>query len=297
MLISVELRHLRYFLAIAEDLHFGKAAERVRIAQPAISQQIKRLESEVGVELLLRNRRRVQLTPAGEALRAYAQGAIDEVEAGSAAARRAAAGELGHLTVGFIETAAATVVPLAVRRFRADRPDVGLTLRELSVDAQITGLRSGRLDLGIVRPPVDAAELLVDELIDEELVAAVPTTHPLAARRRVAAATVAREPLVALAREVVPGLYDQVLALRGEHGGAAKVAQEATSIQAVLGLVAAGLGIAVLPASVRALGRDGVTFVAIRSAQRSRMVAIRREGSPSPLLAAFLGAVRAAAAG
>ncbi|MGI8632288.1 MAG: LysR family transcriptional regulator, partial [Solirubrobacterales bacterium] len=135
--MSVELRHLRYFLAVADELHFGRAAERVGVAQPAISQQIQRLEAEVGAELFRRSRREVRLTPAGEVLRGYARRGLEEIEDGAERARRAAAGEIGHLRIGFIETAATAVVPLAVRRLRAERPEVQLTLRELGVDAQL----------------------------------------------------------------------------------------------------------------------------------------------------------------
>jgi len=295
--MDVELRHLRYFLAVAEELHFGRAAERVRVAQPAISQQIQRLEQAVGTRLFDRNRREVRLTPAGETLRAYAQRAVDDVELGVHAAQRAAAGEIGHLTVGFLETAASTLVPRAVRGFQAAYPDVELTLRELSVGAQLDGLRSGRLDVGFVRPPADGGEILFERLIDEELAAAVPSGHPLAGRESVVARTLAGEPLILLSREVVPGLYDQVLALSQEAdatGG--NIAQEATSIQAVLGLVAAGLGIAILPASVRSLSRTGVSFVSIRSRHRSPLFIARRRGDDSVLVERFIAAAHDAAA-
>jgi DNA-binding transcriptional LysR family regulator len=293
--MDVELRHLRYFLAVADELHFGRAAERVRVAQPAISQQIQRLERAIGTRLFDRNRREVRLTPAGAALRAHARRAVDDVELGVRAARRAAAGEIGNLTVGFLETAASTIVPRAVRAFQAAHPDVELTLRELGVGAQIDGLDSERLDVGFLRPPVESAGLVFEKLIDEELVAAVPSGHPLARRESVVARTIAGEPLVLLAREVVPGLYDQVLALSQEAAAAGNIAQEATSIQAVLGLVAAGLGIAILPASVRSLSRDGVGFVAIRSRHRSPLFIARRRGDDSPLVSRFVAAARDAA--
>jgi DNA-binding transcriptional LysR family regulator len=293
--MTVELRHLRYFLAVADELHFGRAAARVRVAQPAISQQIQRLERSVGARLFERNRREVRLTPAGEGLLPYAQRAIDDVADGIRAARRAAAGEIGHLTVGFLETAASTIVPQAVRTFQAAYPDVELTLRELGVGAQIDGLESSRLDVGFLRPPVEGAGLEFEKLVDEELVAAVPSGHPLARRESLVARTIAGEPLVLLAREVVPGLYDQVLALSQEADGAGRIAQAATSIQAVLGIVAAGLGIAVLPASVRSLSRTGVEFVAIRSRHRSPLYIARRRGEESVLVARFTAAAREAA--
>jgi len=295
--MNVELRHLRYFLAVADELHFGRAAERVHVAQPAISQQIRRLEAEIGTELFHRNRREVRLAPAGEALRDYAVRAIDEVNDGVEAARRAARGEIGNLTVGFLETAASTIVPRAVRQFRAARPDVNLTLRELGVGAQIDDLQAGRLDVGIIRPPADADDLVFERIIDEELIAAVPSGHPLAGRDQITARTVVDQPLVLLSREVVPGLYDQVLAIRQEESGSGAIAQEATSIQAVLGLVSAELGISVMPASVRSLSREGVEFVAIRSAHRSALLTARRRDDDSPVVEAFLAAARAAASG
>lgn len=289
---SIELRHLRYFLVLADELHFGRAAGRLRIAQPALSQQIVRLESLVGTELFSRTRREVRITPAGEALRPFAERAIADAEAGARAALRAAAGEVGQLTIGFIETAASRLVPLAVRRFRADRPDVGLTLLELGVEEQLERLRAGRLDIGIVRPPIDTERLTPTEVASEELVAALPSGHELASRKRLSPKTVTNAPLVALAREVVPGAYDQLLALRQESGGTGAIEQEATSVQAVLGLVAAGLGVAVFPASVRHLSREGVTFVPITSSRRSKMLLVHREDDTSPLVHAFIGSAR-----
>lgn len=295
--MTVELRHLRYFLAVAEHLHFGRAAARLQIAQPALSQQIRKLEGEIGVELFHRTKREVQLSAAGLALRSFARQALGDVAAGVEAARRAARGEIGSLTVGFIESAASTIVPVAVRAFRAAHPDVGLTLRELGVDPQIEGLRAGTLDVGIVRAPVVADDLRLERVLDEGLVIAAPAGHPLAARRRIAPRTVAGQPLVLLAREVVPGLYDQIIALHEEQGTAAALAQEATSIQAVLGLVAAGLGVSLLPASVRSLDRAGVVFITLAPSPRTSMLVASRRGDRSPLMPAFVAAARKAASG
>ncbi len=288
----MNLRRLSYFSVLAEELHFGRAAERIGIAQPALSQQIRRLETEVGTELFRRDRREVRLSPAGEAFRPHASRALAEADGAAEAARAAAGGEVGHLHVGFIETAAGTVIPRAVRRFRAERPGVGLSLHEMGVAPQLEALRAGRLDVAVVRPPVDSAELLLEEISVEGLVAAIPSFHRLAPREWLDARSLAREPLVALARDVVPGLYDQILLLMQEAGGTGRIAQEATSIQAVLGLVAAGLGIAVLPDSVRSLSRDGVGFTSIRSAQRSTMIGVYRHDDDSPLIHAFLDAAK-----
>jgi DNA-binding transcriptional LysR family regulator len=292
MIMNVELRHLRYFLAVAEELHFGRAAQRLFIAQPAVSQQIRKLEGELGVELFHRTKRRVELTTAGEALQAGARRALAEVQAAIEAARRAARGEVGHLTIGFIEAASGGLMPALVRRFRRRRPEVGLTLRELSVDAQLAGLQNGSIDIAIVRPPVESPELELEEIVEEALLVAVPETHPFAGKRSVHPRALAGEPLILLSREVVPGLYDQVLSLQLEHGSAAMIAQEATSIQAVLGLVAAGLGISPLPDSVRSLEREGVRFVPLKPSPLSTMLVAWRRDDRSPLTAAFLAVAR-----
>jgi DNA-binding transcriptional LysR family regulator len=290
--MTLQLGHLRSFLAVAEDLHFGRAADKLHIAQPALSQQIQRLESEVGTELFHRTKRRVELSAGGKAFVAPARQLLADAQSAVTIARRAAGGETGHLTIGFIETAAGTVLPAAVRSFRSTHPDVGLTLRELGVGAQIEGLRQGTLDVGILRQPIEESGLHVEAVMEEGLLVAAPSSHATAARTRVSAKALRGEPLVLLAREVVPGLYDQVLALQHDQGEPAQIAQEATSIQAVLGLVAAGLGISLLPASVRSLERTGVVFTTLHPSPRSSMLVAARSGDRSPLTEAFLTVMR-----
>ena len=289
--MNVELRHLRYFLAVAEDLHFSQAAERLQIAQPALSQQIRKLEAEIGVALFHRTKRHVELSAAGQAMVRPARQALAEASAAVEAAQRAARGETGHLRIGFIESAAMTFVPRAVRRFSSDHPDVGLSLSELAVDAQVEGLRSGLLDVGILRLPAATDGLELASLADEGLVVVMAESHQLAQRKQISARTLAGEPLILLARQMVPGLYDQIIALQHQNGGA-HIAQEATSIQAVLGLVAAGLGISLLPASVTTLARTGVSFAALTESPRSAMQIAWRESDRSPLTAAFLEAAQ-----
>jgi len=294
MTTAVELRHLRYFLAVAEELHFTRAAERLQIAQPALSQQIRKLESEVGVALFHRTKRLVELTAAGQAMVRPARQALTEASTAVEVAQRAARGETGHLRIGFIESAAMTFVPQAVRRFSQAYPDVGLSLSELAVDAQVERLRSDRLDVAILRLPARTDGLALASIADEGLVVAAPDSHPLAGRDRISPAAIAQEPLILLAREIVPGLYDQIIALQHQHG-TAWIAQEATSIQAVLGLVAAGLGISLLPASVRTLARSGITFVTLSPSPRSEIQLAWRESDRSPLTAAFVEAAHARA--
>lgn len=289
--MSIELRHLRYFIAVAEELHFGRAAQRLGIAQPALSQQIQRLEAEIGAELFHRSRRRVELSAAGAAMLAQSRRALADASGAVDSARRAARGETGLLTVGFIESAAGLVLPRAVRSFRERHPRVELVLRELGVDAQLAGLHSGVIDVAIVRPPVEGEQLRVETVLEEGLVVAVADDHLLASRRRVGPRTLAGEPLVLISREVVPGLYDQIVALQ-PGGRAAEIAQEASSIQAVLALVAAGIGVSLLPASVRSLDRRGVVLVDLRPSPRSEMLVAARRGDRSPLTESFIAAAR-----
>jgi DNA-binding transcriptional LysR family regulator len=293
--MKVELRHLRYFLAVAEELHFGRAAASLGIAQPPLSQQIRKLEEAIGVELFDRSRRRVELSPAGEAMVPFARRALAETSAGIEAARRAARGEIGTLSVGFIESAARTLVPGAVRVFRAAHPDVGLRLRELGVEDQLAALRARSLDIAIVRPPVDDGGLRLEQLLEERLVVVAPESHRFASRRRIGPRSLDDEPLVLLARETVPGLHDQVISLFERHSLRAQIAQEATSIQAVLGLIAAGLGVSLLPGSVFGHDQAGLAVVGLAPAPRLSLLAALREGERSPLVRDFLAAMKESA--
>jgi DNA-binding transcriptional LysR family regulator len=291
--MKVELRHLRYFLAVAEELHFGRAAASLGIAQPPLSQQIRKLEEAVGAELFDRNKRRVELSPAGEAMVPFAQRALAETSAGIEAARRAARGEIGALSVGFIESAARTLVPSAVRGFRAAHPEVDLRLRELGVEDQLARLRARSLDIAIVRPPVDGEGLQLEQLLEERLVVVAAESHRFASRSRIAPRSLDGEPLVLLARETVPGLHDQVISLLERNRLSARIAQEATSIQAVLGLVAAGLGVSLLPSSIFGADQAGLAVISLAPSPRLSLLAAVREGDRSPLVRDFLVAMRA----
>jgi DNA-binding transcriptional LysR family regulator len=293
--MKVELRHLRYFLAVAEELHFGRAAASLGIAQPPLSQQIRKLEEAIGAELFHRSKRRVELSPAGEAMVPFAQRALADASAGIEAARRAARGEIGTLSVGFIESAARTLVPSAVRGFRAAHPEVDLRLRELGVEDQLAGLRARSLDIAIVRPPVDGEGLQLEQLLEERLVVVAAESHRFASRSRIAPRSLDGEPLVLLARETVPGLHDQVISLFERNRLSARIAQEATSIQAVLGLVAAGLGVSLLPSSIFGADQAGLAVISLAPSPRLSLLAAVREGDRSPLVRDFLAAMKESA--
>ena len=186
----MELRHLRYFVVVAEELHFRRAAERLHMSQPPLSQQIRQLEEEIGATLLLRNQRQVELTAAGQAFFIRAREILDAVEDAARQARRVQRGEVGRLAVGFVGSAMYSFVPELLRTFRDHAPDITLRLHELGTSEQLRQLEDGRLDVGFIRVPRARPELKIETVVEEPVVAALPDAHPLAH----AAAAQARRP-------------------------------------------------------------------------------------------------------
>jgi DNA-binding transcriptional LysR family regulator len=263
----MELRHLRYFVAVAEELHFGRAAARLRIAQPPLSRQIRDLEREIGAPLLSRTKKRVALTPAGRAFLPEARLAIAQAKRAKRAALSAARGEMGELRVGFVEAATYSgVLPGVLRHFRKHLPDVGLELFEMSSFQQAEALRQGRIDLGILHsPPPDADRWLrLERVLEDRLVVALPRGHHLAKRSRLALRALAPEPFLLFPRYAAMVLYDRIIAACRDAGFSPSVVQEAAQMQTIIGLVAAGLGVALVPASIVQLRRPGVVYRPLR---------------------------------
>ena len=287
----MELRQLRYFVAVAEELHFRRAAERLHISQPPLSQQIRALEDELGFALLIRTRRRVELTPAGEAFLRDARALLGELDGAVATARRIDAGQTGRLRIGFVGSALLSIVPGTVERFRASRPGVAIELRERSTVDQLRAVSAGVIDVGLVRPPIDDESGLRAEIVlRERTVAALPTAHPLAALARVPLRRLAVEPLVLFPREQAPGFHDlliEALAAAGSPAGP-RVIQYAPEMLTIIGLVATGLGVSLVPASVSRLALDGVAYRPVVGAPRSELVAITRADDDSALVRAFV---------
>jgi DNA-binding transcriptional LysR family regulator len=291
----MELRQLRYFVAVAEELHFRRAAERLHISQPPLSQQIRALEDELGFELLTRTRRRVQLTPAGEAFLRDARVVLGELEGAVATARRIDAGQTGRLRVGFVGSALLSIVPGTVERFRASRPGVAIELRERSMVDQLRAVSAGVIDVGLVRPPIDDdGELRAQTVLRERTVAALPAGHALARLARVPLARLAAEPLVLFPRDQAPGFHDLLIAALGSTGAGPRVVQYAPEMLTIIGLVAAGTGVSLVPASVSRLALDGVTYRPVSGAPRSELVAITRARDESALVRAFVAEAVAA---
>jgi DNA-binding transcriptional LysR family regulator len=291
----MELRQLRYFVAVAEELHFRRAAERLHISQPPLSQQIRSLEDELGFALLVRTRRRVQLTPAGEAFLRDARAILAELEGAVAAAQRIDAGQTGRLRIGFVGSALLSIVPGTVERFRSSRPGVAIELRERSTVDQLRAVAAGVIDVGLVRPPIeDEAGLRAETVLRERTVAALPVGHPLAALQRVPMRRLAAEPLVLFPRAQAPGFHDLLIEALAGAGGGPRVIQYAPEMLTIIGLVAAGTGVSLVPASVSRLSLDGVAYRPVTGAPRSELVAITRAGEDSALVRAFVAEATAA---
>src|SRR3954468_3270611 len=256
----MEHRLLASFVVLAEELHFGRAARRLHISQPPLSLQIQKLESELGVRLFVRTNRRVALTEAGGVLLARARYLLGEHDRARDEVRRVARGEAGVLAVGYTQTATYDVLPAVVPEFVRSYPDVKLELRELSSPLQVDALREGRIELGIACLPVDAGELVAHTLLLERPGVIMPK-HPRFARRKSVPASLLRgEPFVLVDREVEPGWAYGCDAALKNAGIALRIVQETDSKIALLGLIAAGMGVSIASASIGALGRAGVAL-------------------------------------
>jgi DNA-binding transcriptional LysR family regulator len=263
----MDLRHLRYFVTVAEELHFGRAAQKLHISQPPLSMQIRSLEEELGVMLLHRTQRHVSLTQAGHAFLQEARQILARLEQAVLMTRRAGRGEIGELAVSFISVADYNVLPVVLREFRQGFPQVNLTLRESTTDAQVRDLLGGRIDVGFVLPPIDEAALQSVCIVREPLVAALPDRHPLAQRSgKLALANLKDAPFILFPRQIAPGLYDDVVSFCRAAGFSPRVEQEAIQMQTIVSLVSAELGVALIPASLTNLRRTGVTYKALREA-------------------------------
>jgi DNA-binding transcriptional LysR family regulator len=290
----MELRQLRYFVAVAEELHFRRAAAQLHISQPPLSQQIHALETELGCVLLTRTRRRVELTPAGEAFLRDARALLAELDGAVATTRRIGAGQTGRLRINFVGSALLSIVPAAVQRFRAIRPQVEIELRERPTVEQLRSVAAGVVDLGLVRPPIDATEELRSELVlRERTVAAVPANHSLARMKRIPLRRVAAEPLVLFPRSQAPGFHDLLITSLTGSGQTPHVVQYAPETTTIVGLVAAGIGVSLVPASVSRLGLEGVAYRPVAGAPSAELVAIARADEASPLVGTFIEQARA----
>jgi DNA-binding transcriptional LysR family regulator len=288
----VKLHQLRYFVAVAEELHFRRAAERLHMSQPPLSEAIRELEAIVGAELLERSRRRVALTPAGEVLLRDARAVLAELERALETARRIGTGHAGRLRLSFVGSALYGVLPDLVRAFSLERPDIELQLQERSTTEQLVALNAGDLDIGFVRAPAGADGLTIETIMREPTVAALPEGHALTRLRRIPVARLATEPFVLFPREQAPGLHDSITAAIAADGGLPRIVQEVAEMQTIVGLVASGMGVSLVPGSVQSLARGGVAYRPVMGAPRSDLAMVTRSGDDSPMVRAFTESAR-----
>lgn len=289
----MELRQLQYFLAVAEELNFGRAAERLQMAQPPLSRQIRQLEEELGVELFRRTKRRVELTEAGRAFLEEARQILAQVEQGVRVAQRASRGEIGRLVVGFEGSSTYDVIPISLKVYRERFPEVDLVVYAMTTEEQIQALLEGRIGLGFVVSPLNDKRLAIETILREPLVLAIPENHPLVTRSEVRVRELESEPFITFQRDRGCGLYDQLIAVCQRAGFSPRVIQEADEMQVILGFVAAGLGITLLSSSVQHFQRPGVVYRALQPSPPKVALALAwRRDAPSAVLQAFIEVVR-----
>lgn len=260
----MELRHLRYFVAVAEELHFRKAAEKLHIVQPALSKQISSLEAELGLRLLDRDRRHVTLTEAGSTFLDEAIAVLALADGAKARAIAVSDGTVGHLNMGFIQPALAGIVPRALRRYRASYPDVRIRLAELTSRRALEQVASGDVHCAFTRLPVEPRPgIRYEPVSTQTVIVAFPEEHRFATRESIALNELADEDLILIDRRVEPQLHDYYVALCNDAGFSPRVAQEVNSTWVSTGLVASGLGVGFVPSSARLAPQRGVAFVPI----------------------------------
>ncbi|MFC5398499.1 LysR family transcriptional regulator [Undibacterium jejuense] len=288
---SLELRQLRYFIAVAEELHFGKAATRLNMTQPPLSQAIQAFEAELGVALFIRTTRQISLTPAGIALLPEAKKLLLQVQNLRQLAQRAAAGTQGHLSLAFVSIADYSILPPTLRTFRHSHADVSIELREATSDVQLEALEKAEIDAGFLIPPIPEkfhALLHYQKILTEPLILAAPE-HLFPAGAVVKLEQCVNQSLILFPRKIAPALHDAILGFFHEYGLTPDIGQEAIQMQTIVGLVSAGMGIALVPQSVSNLQRPGVSYHALANSAPAVEIGFAwRKDNPSAVLHSFL---------
>ncbi|MCX7710399.1 MAG: LysR family transcriptional regulator, partial [Clostridia bacterium] len=280
-------------------LHFGRASKRLNICQPPLSQQIRRLEEEIGVQLLYRNRRNVELTPAGKAFLAEARRIVSLSEEAMLRALKVSKGESGRLDIGFIGSANYSVLPTVVREFRKRYQNVDLYLAEMNTSPQLDALRSGQIQVGFLRPPagVESIGVFTETVFREPLVIAMPTSHQYAKENSLKLRLLAKDPFIMIPRQHGPGFFDYVISVCLQEGFSPSIVLEASQFHTIIGLVAAGLGIAIVPASMSKSQFEGVVFKRIDGQVETELKVAWLKDKLSPIVKNFLDVVREVCAG
>jgi len=289
--MNLDLVDLQAVVTLAETLHFGRAADRLHVSQPALSKRIRRIEQEIGGQLLVRRYRDVRLTEAGRVLADHGRRVLQEAAATVALSQRAVRGEAGLLRIGFGIASILGLLPNVLLRFRRAHPDVELQLRDMSTPEQIAALGAGDIDVGFVRLPVSDPRLVVRPVLDERLVAALGPRSPW--RPRLGLRSVASEPFIIIARARSASFYNHALGICAASGFTPRVVQEANELFTVLSLVGAGLGVSLVPRSTALLRLPGVRFREVKQPEAAWNIGLawRRESADLPLVQRFVGMV------
>ena len=291
----MELRYLLYFATVAEQQSFTRAAKKLRVAQPAISQQIKTLEEELEVKLLVRTKRSVKLTAAGHAFLLQAKDILNRVEQSRVEARRAAQGETGTLSIGFFGAGSSLFLPELIHAYRAQYPAVRINLHEHTSREQLDALESGRIDIGFTRPlpKTQSGRIVLERVYRDCVVAVLSDRHALAGLRKIGLEKLATEDWVLLRRSSAPEVVDGFTLLCTNAGFSPRVISEGARMQTVLTMVAAGVGVSLVAGCDSRLNQPGVTFIPIQpDPPPLDLVAARPDGEPPPTVAAFLEILR-----
>jgi DNA-binding transcriptional LysR family regulator len=290
---NIELRHLRYFLAVAEELNFGRAAERLNITQPSLSRQIQNLEKELKIILFERNQRQIKLTSPGQMFLTEVEQILLRFDQGIQIIKRVSRGEIGQLTVGFQGSSVYDIIPISIKSFRDRFPDVEVIMQPMETSEQVIAIAENNLDVGFVIPPITDAKLEVEVLLQEPLVLALPENHPLAAQSEIAITALANEPLILASRDRGCGLHEQIFEIYQRAGLRPNVVCAAREMQVMLGFVAAGMGISLLPSHVKNFQRTGVIYrKLIPEAPIAGLGIAWKPNNPTPVLLAFLEIIR-----
>ena len=288
----MDVRHLVPFVAVAEELHFGRAAQRLHMTQPPLSRQIHRLEEDLGVQLFIRGGG-VRLTPAGRSLLEEARAILDRAEAAARVARRVAGGEVGRLRVGHVDAGSSDLLPVALRAFHERAPEVRLMVKESTSEALVEALDAGELDLAFVRAPVKHPGLATEAVAQETLVVVLPDTHRLADAEPFALGDLAEEPFILPPRHLNAVFHDRVIDACREAGFQPQVVDEAFPASSAMLLVAAGVGVSMVPAPMpKHLCQQGVVFRSLVDPPCLGLSLVWRALDASPVVDAFLAVIR-----
>jgi DNA-binding transcriptional LysR family regulator len=289
----VELKHLSSFVVVATHLSFIRAARQLHISQPALTAQIQKLEAELGVQLLERNKRSVKLSEAGKLFLLDATALLEQARLATERVQKAANGEIGRIRVGFVSSAALEIVPGIALAFRKHRPQVSLDLINLQTASQVEGLLGRTIDVGFVRLPLMHEQLDVTAIHREEFVIALPREHRLARTRQLSLAKLSEEPFIAYGRRWAPGFFDAVIQMCMHQGFSPNIVQETGEMYTAIAMVAAGAGVAILPKSVAAAQPRGIVSKPLpKSVGFSEIAIAARKDDNSPLIKEFVATAR-----